>query len=87
MSSSPQGRSSDHSGVAPQAAGASQQRGARRLLGRARWYVASVMGDNHYERYLAHHAAAHPGEIPMTKREYWRERTDAQERNPGARCC
>ena len=45
------------------------------------------MGDNHYEHYLAHHERTHPGRAPMTKREYWRERTDAQDRNPGARCC
>lgn len=62
-------------------------RGLRGALDGMRWYVGSLMGDNHYERYLAHHAAAHPGQPAMTKREYWRERTDAQDRNPGARCC
>lgn len=59
----------------------------RGIVGMLKWYVASMMGDNHYERYLRHHAVAHPGEAPMSKRDYWRERTDAQDRNPGARCC
>ena len=59
----------------------------RKIVGTLKWYVASMMGDNHYERYLRHHAVAHPGEAPMSKRDYWRERTDAQDRNPGARCC
>lgn len=60
---------------------------SRGVVGALKWYVGSMMGDNHYERYLRHHAAAHPDAMPMTKREYWRERTDAQDRNPGARCC
>lgn len=59
----------------------------RGVVAAVKWYIASMMGDNHYERYLRHHAVAHPGEAPMTKREYWRTRTDAQDRNPGARCC
>lgn len=59
-----------------------------RRAGRAvRWYVASVMGDNYYERYLAHRERTHPGEPVMTKAEYWRARTDAQENNPSTRCC
>ena len=52
-----------------------------------RWYVHSVMGDAHYERYLAHHRLNHPDCTPLTKREYYRERTDRQDRNPGVRCC
>ena len=72
----------DAPGTAPAEPG-----GIRRALSGVKWYWSSVMGDNHYERYLAHHERTHPGRAPMTKREYWRERTDAQDRNPGARCC
>lgn len=61
--------------------------GVRRAWDGFRWYWASVMGDNHYERYLAHHERTHPGQTPLTKKEYWRERTDAQDRNPRSRCC
>ncbi|WP_346029466.1 YbdD/YjiX family protein, partial [Dermacoccus barathri] len=39
-----------------------QPGGLRRAFGAVRWYWASVMGDNHYERYLAHHERTHPGE-------------------------
>jgi uncharacterized short protein YbdD (DUF466 family) len=45
------------------------------------------MGDNHYERYLAHRARCHSGEAVMTEREYWRHRHAAADADPGARCC
>ena len=61
------------------------------LLGRAgrgiRWYVRNLMGDTAYETYIAHHRRHHPGEDPMTERQFWRDRMDEQDRNPGARCC
>lgn len=56
-----------------------------RALKAARWYVASVMGDNHYERYLAHRRATHPGEPVLTEREYWKARHDGATVN--VRCC
>ncbi len=45
------------------------------------------MGDNHYQRYLAHHRRLHPGESVITEAEYWRMRHRASNANPGARCC
>ena len=61
------------------------------VLGRAwravRWYVTSVMGDNAYQIYLDHHRRTHPGEPVLSEREFWRERTDEQERSPQGRCC
>ncbi|HEX5812469.1 MAG TPA: YbdD/YjiX family protein, partial [Pseudonocardia sp.] len=33
-----------------------------------------------------HHRSGHAGP-PMTEREFWRARTDHQERNPQGRCC
>jgi uncharacterized short protein YbdD (DUF466 family) len=45
------------------------------------------MGDNHYQRYVAHRARTHPGEHVMSERDYWRMRHDATERNPQSRCC
>ncbi len=51
------------------------------------WYCATLMGDNHYRRYVEHCGRAHPGEPVMSEREYWRMRHDATERNPQSRCC
>jgi len=52
-----------------------------------RWYVTNLMGDTAYETYLAHHRRQHPDDEPMTERQFWRDRMDEQDRNPGARCC
>ncbi|MCV7191322.1 YbdD/YjiX family protein [Mycolicibacterium brumae] len=60
---------------------------ARALARQTRWYVASLMGDNHYRRYLEHHARTHPGEPVLSERDYWRSRYAAADANPGARCC
>ena len=53
----------------------------RRALKRLRWYVASLMGDNHYARYLDHHRRSHTGEPALTEREYWKARHRAADRN------
>lgn len=70
------------------------RRVGRALLTRAgaawrgiRWYMTSLMGDNAYATYLAHHKRHHPGVAPLSERQFWRERMDDQDRNPGARCC
>lgn len=52
-----------------------------------RWYVRTLMGDNAYATYVAHQRRAHPGVAPLSERAFWRERMDAQDRTPGARCC
>jgi uncharacterized short protein YbdD (DUF466 family) len=51
------------------------------------WYVSSLMGDNHYRRYVDHCLRTHPDEQVMSERDYWRMRHDATERNPQTRCC
>jgi uncharacterized short protein YbdD (DUF466 family) len=52
------------------------------------WYVRDLMGDNAYRVYLEHHHRHHgPDHPPLTEREFWRQRMDEQDRNPGARCC
>jgi len=45
------------------------------------------MGDNHYQRYLAHRGRTHPGEPVLSEDRYWRERHRQADRTPGARCC
>ncbi|WP_374679390.1 YbdD/YjiX family protein, partial [Microbacterium wangruii] len=52
-----------------------------------RWYIETLMGDRAYETYVAHHRTVHPGEAPLTERQFWRQKMDDQDRNPGARCC
>jgi uncharacterized short protein YbdD (DUF466 family) len=52
-----------------------------------RWYMTNLMGDSAYATYVAHQRRQHPGEEPMTERQFWRQRMDDQDRNPGARCC
>ncbi|UXA09944.1 YbdD/YjiX family protein [Mycobacterium sp. SMC-8] len=60
---------------------------ARQAVGRIGWYCQTLMGDNHYQRYLDHHARRHTGEPPLSEREYWRRRHAAADADPGARCC
>jgi uncharacterized short protein YbdD (DUF466 family) len=51
------------------------------------WWLRGVLGDDLYDRYLAYHRrSADPGPT-MTEREFWRARTDYQERHPEGRCC
>ena len=49
------------------------------------WYVGSLMGDNHYQRYVAHRARTHPGSPVMSERDYWRMRYRTSDVEP--RCC
>lgn len=59
----------------------------RETLRGVRWWVRGVLGADLYDRYLDHHRrSGHPGP-PMSERDYWRARTDHQERNPQGRCC
>lgn len=60
---------------------------ATHLARQIRWYFGALMGDSHYQRYLAHRRCQHPGEAVLTEAEYWRMRHRQAETNPGARCC
>jgi uncharacterized short protein YbdD (DUF466 family) len=57
------------------------------------WFLNGMLGGDAYEKYTAHHRAVHAGqpagdvEALMTEREFWRDRTDREERNPQGRCC
>lgn len=52
-----------------------------------RWYMSNLMGDSAYATYAAHHGRHHLDEAPLTERQFWRQKMDDQDRNPGARCC
>lgn len=49
-------------------------------------YLRQVSGDDAYERYLAHHRANHPGEVPLTREQYFRQRQD-EKWSKVSRCC
>lgn len=49
--------------------------------------VRAISGEDAYDRYLAYERAAHPHCEPMTEREFWRDRSDSQDIDPGGRCC
>ncbi len=48
--------------------------------------IRQLSGDDAYERYLQHHATAHPGELLLTRAEFFKQE---QERkwNGVRRCC
>jgi uncharacterized short protein YbdD (DUF466 family) len=48
--------------------------------------IRRILGVPDYERYLAHVRVAHPGQVPMTEQEFFRERL-AGRAKPGSRCC
>ncbi|HEX4984833.1 MAG TPA: YbdD/YjiX family protein [Burkholderiales bacterium] len=49
-------------------------------------YLREATGDDAYERYLDHHRAAHAGEAPLTRAQYYTKRQ--QEKWSGiTRCC
>lgn len=52
-----------------------------------RWYVRGVVGEDAYERYVAHVAATRPGHPVPSEREFWRDKHAYQERHPDTRCC
>jgi len=69
--------------------------GVGEIVRGVRWYVRGVMGEDAYEKYLAHVESEHgggdggAGAAPpvMTEREFWRDRTDRQDANLSGRCC
>ncbi len=54
------------------------------LARRVGWFVATLMGDNRYQRYLDYRRRAHPGEPVLSEREFWRHYYAG---DPGPRCC
>ena len=49
-------------------------------------YLKEISGENAYDRYLAVHAATHPGKPAMSRGEFYRTRQDEKYANPGSRC-
>lgn len=57
-----------------------------RYLSTAWKYLRAVSGDDAYERYLAHHATAHPDQPVLTRKAYFKER-QRQKWSGITRCC
>jgi len=71
----------------PQRAVTAAAQRAVRALRAVAWYVEGVLGADAYRHYLAHHRASGCTSVPMTEREFWRDKHDRQDRHPEGRCC
>ena len=63
---------------------------AGEFLGVARRVAAvirRIIGVPDYESYVAHVRTHHPGQEPMSERDFSRERLAARYSQPGNRCC
>lgn len=59
-----------------------------RVLRAVHWYLKELMGENAYIHYLESYRRRHGTEEgAMGAREFWKDLTDEQDRNPRARCC
>jgi uncharacterized short protein YbdD (DUF466 family) len=54
---------------------------------KVRWYIGTLMGDTHYQRYVDYRLRVHPGEPVVSERDYWRMRHNRTESSPDPRCC
>jgi uncharacterized short protein YbdD (DUF466 family) len=62
-------------------------RSAARRWVRAVWtYLRAVSGDDAYERYIAHHAAAHAGEPAMSRKAFFAD-SQRHKWTGVTRCC
>ncbi|MBD8044746.1 YbdD/YjiX family protein [Arthrobacter sp. Sa2BUA2] len=50
-------------------------------------FFRDVMGEDAYRKYQAHHAASGCNGPALTEREFWKDKMDRQDANPGGRCC
>jgi uncharacterized short protein YbdD (DUF466 family) len=60
---------------------------ATKVIEQIGWYWGTLMGDNHYQRYVELRSRTHPGESVPSERDYWRMRHAQTEANPNPRCC
>jgi uncharacterized short protein YbdD (DUF466 family) len=48
--------------------------------------IRTIIGVPDYQRYVAHVRAAHPGQEPMSEKDFFRAQLEGRAK-PGARCC
>lgn len=51
------------------------------------WYMREISGEARYDHYLEHFAAEHPGETPLSEKEYLRQREEYDKQHPNTSCC
>jgi uncharacterized short protein YbdD (DUF466 family) len=56
------------------------------LLDRIGSVIRTILGVPNYQRYVAHVRAAHPGEEPLSEKEFFKRQLEGRAK-PGARCC
>lgn len=61
--------------------------GARARLTHALALVRRIIGVPDYDTYVRHMAACHPGQAPLSARDFDEERMTAKYSKPGQRCC
>ena len=59
----------------------------RARLSRIAAVIRRVIGVPDYERYLAHLARHHPGDVPMTRAAFTQDELARRHTRPGNRCC
>ncbi len=56
-------------------------------LARTGALVRRIIGVPDYDTYVRHMAVCHPGEAPLSERDFAEERMTAKYSKPGQRCC
>jgi len=51
------------------------------------WYLRELTDESAYDRYVEHLRTHHPNRPLPSRREFERQRLDAKDANPSARCC
>ena len=62
-------------------------RTVRERAGAVAKVLRTIIGAPDYERYVAHVAACHPDQAPMSREDFAHERLKARYSQPGNRCC
>lgn len=65
----------------------SAAQGVRRAWNGVVWYVRELSGEAKYDHYLEHFAAEHPGQTPLSEKEYLRQREEYDKQHPNTSCC
>ena len=60
---------------------------AAEIARQIRWYWGSLMGDNHYRRYVEHRTARPSRRTDNVRTRVLADAHDATEANPNPRCC
>jgi uncharacterized short protein YbdD (DUF466 family) len=58
-----------------------------KVVARVRPAYHQVFGIPDYQRYLEHVAAYHPGQPPLSRREFFARAIERKYRRSGAKCC